>query len=232
MLTHLLALLTFAAPITELHIDGSNAAALDKLEEYPALTRLTISCLEELKELPASVGTLKQLRELIIDNGNGCQMNPLLPESLGDLTALQTLRLYGAQDPGRPGRAPPGPRHPFPRAMSRLVKLESLDLGRNSLTEVPTFVKDLRQLQALSLQWNRLTVLPQFLSELQQLETLDLSFNRLTDLPDALGKLPRLKVVKLANNCALTTMPGPQEALRRRFPGVKFDFSNPDGCQD
>lgn len=36
---------------------------------------LEFSCLEKLEDLPIEIGKLQKLEELIIDNGNGCQMN-------------------------------------------------------------------------------------------------------------------------------------------------------------
>jgi hypothetical protein len=80
------------------------------------LETLAIDCIEDLRALPDSIGRLTKLKALVIDNGNGCQMSPVLPDSIGNLRLLEKLVLYGAQDPrGVGGRQPiqPGERHNF-----------------------------------------------------------------------------------------------------------------------
>src|SRR5438874_926228 len=82
-----------------LKISDQNKSLLQRLGNYPDLEILSISCIEDLRALPDSIGKLAKLKQLIIDNGNGCSMNPLLPESIGNLHLLEKLVLYGAQDP-------------------------------------------------------------------------------------------------------------------------------------
>ena len=53
------------------------------------LVELHISCLENLEDLPSEIGKLEKLEKLIIDNGDGCQMNISLPESIGNLSNLK-----------------------------------------------------------------------------------------------------------------------------------------------
>jgi len=118
-----------AASKKKLEVTSTNRQRLEELEQYPNLESLSISCIEDLRVLPDSVGQFKKLKELNIDNGNGCAMNPVLPESIGNLTSLETLILYGAQDPEGPGPQP-GRRNEFPRSMSSLKRLTHLNLGR------------------------------------------------------------------------------------------------------
>jgi Leucine-rich repeat (LRR) protein len=189
----------------KLEITDENAQRLGELEEYPNLESLSISCLEDLQALPDSIGHLKKLKELKIDNGNGCAMNPLLPEAIGNLGSLETLVLYGGQDPRGPGPQP-GQRNRFPRSMSQLKRLTHLNLGRNGLEKIPTFVKDL-----------------------PQLEELNFDFNDLNDLPEFLNNFPNL-TLSLGNNCDITGNEAKKEELQRRFPKIKFNFDNEYEC--
>lgn len=220
-----------AAPsLKTLRISRQNAAALDHVADYPDLEVLSITCLESLKALPDSIGKLARLKELTIDNGNGCSMNPQLPETFGNLQSLEKLTLYGAQDITLRGHKL-AERHPFPSSMSNLKNLVYLDLGRNGFEEVPSFVKDLPKLRELRFAWNtRVKEIPPFLSNLQELTTLRLEGDDLSDLPDSLSKLPHLGFISLGNNCKITNDESKMESLRKRFPKVKFDFEQEYDC--
>jgi len=222
-----------SASIKALAISEQNASVLEHLQDYPDLEVLSMSCLESLKSLPESMNTLRKLRELRIDNGNGCAMNPVLPEFIGNLRSLEKLVLFGAQDPRSVGdeQGPqPGERHKFPQSMSQLKNLTYLDLGRNGFEDVPAFVKDLPNLRELGLGWNELKEVPTFLSNLRDLRTLDLEGNHLDDIPDILNQLPKLSRIKLGNNCKITQSAVKMESLKRRFPKVTFDFTDEYDC--
>lgn len=198
-----------AATAKKLEISDENAELIQHLGSYPNLEVLSIHCVEELRAFPDSIGQLTKLKELRIDNGNGCAMNPVLPEAMGNLQSLETLVLYGAQDPGRSDHDhQPAHRHKFPRSMSQLKNLTQLNLGRNGLEQVPAFVKDLPQLRRLNL-----------------------DFNDLNDLPEFLSAFPRL-TVSLENNCDITGNEAKKEELRRRFPKITFDFENEYDCPE
>jgi Leucine-rich repeat (LRR) protein len=214
----------------KLEISETNAQLLDQLQEYPDLEVLKISCLDKLRSLPDSIGNLRKLEELIIDNGNGCAMNPLIPESIGHLHSLKTLVLYGAQDPRRPGEQP-AERHKFPGSMSQLKNLRRLDLGRNGLNEIPEFVKDLSHLQELDFAWNmRLKKIPEFIVNLRELTVLKLDADGLTDLPDFLSQVPKLASVTLGDNCIITKSQKKKKQLATRFPKIKFGFDDEYDC--
>jgi Leucine-rich repeat (LRR) protein len=222
-----------AASEKTLEISEKNAALLDHIGDYSNLEVLSISCLEKLQSLPDSIGKLTRLRELRIDNGNGCSMNPALPETIGNLRSLEKLSLYGAQDPREPGPQPVSVKHhEFPRAMSQLKNLIYLDLGRNGLEEIPSFVKDLPRLTELGFEWNiKLKEVPTFISNLRELTTLKLDGDGLDDLPDFLNTLPKLTHITLRDNCKITQNNARMNDLKRRFPKVGFDFTDEYDCQ-
>ena len=157
-------------------------------------------------------------------------MNPVLPESIGNLQSLEKLVLYGAQDPRDPG-AQPRERHKFPPSMSQLKNLTYLDLGRNGLNEIPSFVQDLPNLRELRFKWNmQLKEVPAFLSNLRELTTLQLDADGLSDLPDFLNTLPKLTRISLGYNCKITQNAAKMRELKRRFPKIRFDFTNMYDC--
>jgi Leucine-rich repeat (LRR) protein len=192
--------------ITTLTISEENAILLKKLKDYSNLEVLSINCVESLQAIPDDIGQLKKLRELNMNNGNGCSMNPKLPESIGNLQALEKLDLYGAQDP-RPVGNDYGPqptrRHEFPKSMSQLKALTYLDLGRNGLED----------------------------ASLPELRTLRLDADGLTEIPDFL-RGSKLSLITLGNNCTITTNATKKKALEQRFHGVKLDFEDDYDCPD
>lgn len=226
---------TDLAAVKALSISDENRSLLNRLKEYPNLEVLTIYCVESLQELPEDLGRLQKLREFNMNNGNGCSINPRLPESLGNLHRLQKLDLYGAQDP-RPAGDHYGPqpvgRQDFPKSMSQLTALTYLDLGRNGLEGIPDFVQNLKHLKVLGFAWNmKVKNLPRFLANLPELQTLRLDADGLSDIPD-FGKPPKLSLITLGDNCNITTDNAKKQALQHRFSGIKLDFSDEYDCPE
>ncbi len=143
-----------------------------------------------LTELPESLGQLTQLQSLHLSSN---QLTAL-PESLGQLTQLQTLDLFDNQLTA------------LPESLGQLTQLQTLDLSHNQLTALPESLGQLTQLQSLNLYHNQLTALPESLGQLTQLQTLNLSHNQLTALPESLGQLTQLQTLHLTGN-RLTALP-------------------------
>jgi Leucine-rich repeat (LRR) protein len=189
------------------------------------LERLEFACLEHLEDLPDEIGKLQKLEELIIDNGNGCQMNVSIPRSIGQLENLRVLRLYGALDardidsekPARPTRSTS-----LPDTIANLQNLEELDLGRNGIQSVPPQIASLRHLKKLGLDYNDIHEIPAFIGELTNLEELSLNSNGGVKLPQSLAQIKGLKVSM--GNDKLTLLD--QKRLRARFPNIVFSFDN------
>jgi hypothetical protein len=218
-----------ASSVKSLAITRDNRTILNNLGAFKNLEVLSITCLESLKALPDSIDHLTKLRELTIDNANGCSMNPLLPKNFGNLHLLEKLVLYGAQDPGMPDQQP-AERHKFPQSMSQLKNLIFLDLGRNGFKQVPIFVGDLPKLRELRFEWNKLTKLPYLISGMHELKILRLKGNNLDDLPNFLNNLPNLNLITLGNNCKITQNPLKMKQLKERFPKITFDFMDEYDC--
>jgi len=144
----------------------------------------------KLTELPESLGQLTQLQSLDLSNN---QLTAL-PEWLGQLTQLQSLSLYDNRLTA------------LPEWLGQLTQLQSLSLSGNQLTALPEWLGQLTRLQALNLSGNQLTALPEWLGQLTQLQSLDLSGNQLTALPEWLGQLTLLQTLRLGGD-ALTILP-------------------------
>ena len=197
-------------------------AGLGKLVNLEALE---LSCLENLEDLPEEIGELRKLEELVIDNGNGCSMNVSLPRSIGRLSKLRVLRLYGALD-GREVGSEDSARSTqaklLPDTLAELQNLEELDLGRNGLGSVPPQVASLRGLKKLSLDYNEIGEVPSFVGELKNLRELSINANGGARLPQTLSGLKGLKVFMGNNKLTLKA----QKSLRERFPNAVFSFEN------
>jgi hypothetical protein len=183
---------------------------------------LEVSCLEKLVDLPEDLGQLQKLQELVIDNGNGCSMNVSLPRSIGRLSSLRVLRLYGALDARDVEEKRPGRSKALPDTLANLQNLEELDLGRNGLRALPPQVASLRGLKKLTLDYNDLRAIPSFVGELPNLEELSVNANGGVTLPPSLAKRKGLKVYMGNNRLTLAA----QRSLRTRFPSATFSFEN------
>ena len=184
--------------------------------KFGTLTNLEVfsfGCLEKLTTLPASIGNLTKMRELIIDNGNGCSMSVAVPASIGKLQNLRVLRLYGAIESAKP----------LPASIGQLRNLEVLDLGRNGLTSVPQSIAALSNLKTLRLEYNALKSIPDFIGEFKNLKELSLDANEnIKTLPASLAKIEGL-TVSMGNNALKLR---DQKTLQTKFPNITFSFEN------
>jgi internalin A len=151
-----------------------------------------------LTELPESLGQLTQLQSLDLSRN---QLTAL-PESLGQFTQLQRLDLTGNQ------------LTTLPESLGQLTQLQRLDLAGNQLTTLPESLGQLTQLQWLDLAGNQLTTLPESLGQLTKLRRLYLISNQLTALPESFGRLAHLESLDLEHN-QLTVLPDELDQLGR-----------------
>ena len=160
-------------------------AAEEKIAEAlrTGATELDLAYME-LTELPESLGQLTQLQSLKLSSNQLMA----LPELLGQLTQLRTLNLSRNQLTA------------LPESLGQLTQLQTLNLIGNQLTALPESLGQLTQLQTLNLSNNQLTVLPESLGQLSQLQSLSVEFNQLTELPESLRQLTQLKSINYQNN--------------------------------
>jgi hypothetical protein len=134
--------------------------------------------------LPASIGELTVLTSLAI---YGHQLQAL-PSEISQLTSLQKLDLSC----NKLKKIAPG--------ICKLAKLKTLSLYNNQIKTIPPEIVNLTQLESLSLYDNQLKKLPPTLGQLTALCSLDLSGNLLKTLPDQLGNLTKLISLDLSEN--------------------------------
>jgi len=96
----------------------------------------------------------------------------------------------------------------FPDDLTKVSgTLRNLDLSRNKIPALPSFIASFKLLKTLNLTGNRLTELTPVLGKLTKLETLLVGSNLIQKIPDNLGSdLKNLKDVDLSDN-RLTTVP-------------------------
>jgi internalin A len=134
-----------------------------------------------------------------------------LPEEIGQLTTIKTMRLNG----NRLTRLPPeigalvnlrqldidGNRlTQLPVEIGKLTKLETLWASGNELAWLPPEIGQLTSLRRLYVTHNRLSSLPREISSLAILDTMDVSHNHLTSLPPEIGALVYLETLRLSGN--------------------------------
>lgn len=144
----------------------------------------------KLTEIPESLGELTQLENLRLQYNNLTE----LPEFLSQLTNLEALDLAGNQ------------LTKLPKSLSRLTQLSSLILDDNPLENLPEWIRGLTQLNLLGLSNTRLNEIPAWLGELTNLTLLSLGYNDFLELPDSLNQLTQLEILYLEGTL-LTTLP-------------------------
>ncbi len=161
-----------------------------KLKELDLSNDWNTDDTDKLKEIPATVLELKQLKSL---NLSGNKLTDL-PGSISELSNLTWLNLNNNQLIN------------LPESIGKLSNLTELDLRYNRLTNLPKSIGNLSKLTKLFLRKNQLASLPEFLSQLSNLTELDFSHNKLTSLPESISQLSNLTQLDLSQN-KLTSLP-------------------------
>ncbi|MEM7534502.1 MAG: leucine-rich repeat domain-containing protein [Chloroflexota bacterium] len=111
-----------------------------------------------------------------------------LPEDIGDLTQLLTLKLSG------------NPAVSLPMQLGNLSTLKTLQLNRNGLTHLPVGFNTLTNLTELQLNDNQFTQIPDEIYALAQLDSLSLNNNHINRIDKNIGHLSNLTALSLDDN--------------------------------
>lgn len=176
--------------------------------------------------LPANIGNVHQLTNLIIENS---RRFTTIPDEVGQLALLQYLVVVRTSV------------RTLPDSLIGLTNLTFLCLQNNALTEIPVVVRNMTQLVTLDLSENaelvvhleddnvqpnwpaledlslgnlRLTSVPEWVWKLSSLTSLDLTDNNLTELSPDVQRLTNLQSLSVWRNAGLTTLPNQLGRLR------------------
>ena len=94
------------------------------------------------------------------------------------------------------------------KAVRHLKKLETLNLMKNRLYELPEAIGNVDGLKTLILDMNRLDLLPPAFQKLRRLEHFSAAMNRIHTLPESIGKLANLRYLSLEGNQLCRLPPG------------------------
>jgi hypothetical protein len=188
----------------ELDLASNNPKAIPATVFKKPLRKLTIGGWN-LKKIPAELGTMSSLQELVVQHSDV----KALPASLGKLANLRVLEVRSCSslselpaslvDRNAITELGWGPLRELPPVITKLTNLEKLSLwGESScrMTAFPTEIVELRKLRSLTLRWHQFPEIPDALLELQDLEELDLlcALGYAKRVPD-LSKLPKLRTL-------------------------------------
>ncbi|KAF8025347.1 hypothetical protein BT93_F2250 [Corymbia citriodora subsp. variegata] len=175
------------------------------------LERLILKDCESLVEIDPSIGMLQNLKHLEINGCNGLRMlekasneqNPclipqFLPNSLGNLKFLSTLRMENME------------LLELPESIGDLTGLQCLSLSHSSVIDLPSSIGKLRSLVELTLSHTKVTELPNSIGELKRLQVLLMPGCKLRKLPKAIGMLEKLREL-VAYDCELLDGEVPSE---------------------
>eukprot|EP00253_Pinus_taeda_P015666 PITA_15666 len=187
----------FQAPLQlrELHIHAPLSKVPESIGKLKHLEKVFLNC-EQLQTLPESIGNLSGLQSLHLSS---CSSLQTLPDSVGNLSGLQSLHLTSCSS-----------LQTLPDSVGNLSGLQSLHLSWcRSLQALPDSVENLSRLQSLELSWcSSLQTLPHSVGDLSGLQSLELSWcSSLQTLPDSVGDLSGLQSLNLSWCYKLQTLP-------------------------
>lgn len=154
----------------------------------PTLRKLSLAS-NLLDDLPPTLANLEALEELNLVN-NDFQV---LPDCVCKMTNLSMLHLHSNRLVTLPG------------AISRLQRIRSLVLDSNEIAVLPSSMQFMR-LQRLNLNKNALSAIPSWISKLRDLQHLSANENAILDFPDACIECGALESLSLGTN-AIVDMP-------------------------
>ncbi|KAH0645790.1 hypothetical protein KY290_034595 [Solanum tuberosum] len=168
-------------------------------------------------KVPDSIGNLHSLCYLNLQN---CSLSDLIPESIGNLTAITELTLSSNSFTGN-----------VLSTISKLNKLVHLDLSNNHFQgSFPESIGNLTNIIKLTLQCNNFTgTVPSTILKLNKLVVLDLSFNHFQgSIPESIGNLTAITQLTLSINSFTGNVPSSFRKLNK-LHSLSLSLNNFEG---
>uniref|UniRef100_A0A8C9DGK4 Erbb2 interacting protein n=1 Tax=Prolemur simus TaxID=1328070 RepID=A0A8C9DGK4_PROSS len=191
---------TFEKTLEELYLDANQIEELPKqLFNCQSLHKLSLPD-NDLTTLPASIANLINLRELDVSK-NGIQEFPENIKNCKVLTVVEaSVNPISKLTKLQILELRENQLKMLPKTMNRLTQLERLDLGSNEFTEVPEVLEQLSGLKEFWMDGNRLTFIPGFIGSLKQLTYLDVSKNNIEMVEEGISACENLQDLLLSSN--------------------------------
>ncbi|XP_053307354.1 leucine-rich repeat-containing protein 47 [Spea bombifrons] len=201
--------LVLQGPAVEERLQLSGGQLPPSLFSLTLLNYLEVRDCAGLRELPAGLGLLTHLQNVVLCR-NRLQR---LPDVLGKLQAVRVLDLSGNQLEELPAELCELPElctlnvscnrlRELPPGLERCTKLASLNLSKNCIAAFPPglFCPQLALLASISAADNQIQELGAEIGLLPGLKSLDLSNNRLAEIPCELADCSKLKEINFKGN--------------------------------
>ena len=174
---------------------GAMGLALELPPEIGFLTEIVDFYVQgnKIERLPAEIARCQKIVDFYVYD------NPPLsaiPEEFGHLPQVKTFTIKNCKVS----------EETFPKSLTSVATLTTLDLEVNKFTVVPESIFGLENLDRLRLAANKLTSISPNISRLDCLRELFLGNNKLTSLPAELGKIDTLKKLEIQDN-KIKTLP-------------------------
>ncbi len=176
-----------------------------------------------ITEIPESFWTISSLEYVFITAFEEPWIKVSFPNSIGQLTSLKKLHLWGNQTQPIPEDFSTLTNleslwlrgfdaEPIPQNIGNLINLTELRLSDGFSGNIPNSIGNLTKLKTLQMNNNQLTSIPEEIGDLTNLETLQIDNSQLTSIPEEIGNLTNLKTLQISNS-QLTSIPQEIENL-------------------
>ncbi|MFA6924715.1 MAG: ATP-binding protein [Bacteroidales bacterium] len=184
-----------------LYAQNCNLESLDNID-FEKLIKLKVLDLfrNNLKELPSSICSLKNLERLELANNKLTK----LPECIGNLDSLTGLFIYENE------------LTELPESIGHLCSIQTIAVNMNKLTKLPESIGNLNSLKQIGLSENKLTKLPESFGNLKNLEGLYIQSNELKELPKSFSNLD-LSSINISDNQLKTLPPSSKNKFVKDF---------------
>jgi Leucine-rich repeat (LRR) protein len=192
----------------------------NELWQWPTLEELHLCALDNVCSISEDIGKLINLTELELSSSLVNEKLTALPESLGQLTKLRTLKIRDftvlSKLPEAIGQLSAlnylnlsslERITTLPAGVAQLNKLEVLELGDLNIDNPLEAINQLPALKSLSLFYTEMTVTLSVSVGHNKLESLTLMGAGINNIPEAISQLSALKFLSLCDLERITTLP-------------------------